>query len=704
MQNTVKKKLYKVKKNWVIGLVIGSSLILGSNINAYAENSISSTVNNDIVNTSTSDNAKITPLLTRESEQNNPIANKIQDDNRSSTAIIGMAPEIAQNQVGQYNTQNVGYINPDTEAQTSDAVPRHYYDSNYLGQTIYDYSDVEKESVQDVFSGNGNDLLKQYGENPKTYSYQEDHPKSKSIIDIPSVNNLNIHYLNNGVSNALQIQISVPNANYNSINNLSYTISYNDYNDLSRDYSYERTIDPDYQAFYDGKKKIINPKTVLTNDDLSALYIAAYKNRPKITYDNDLNGQRITSLLQTSINHSNDNWNLNYDTGWHAWTFQNGKQLSITDILRPETSDYSWLQTVTKYLSQALNANGIYRGIWIIDKQTKLPISDYGGIFTDTEYINNQKKYYSLLSNTSFAFLQDGVYVLIGSVAGGYDPVFVQLPMAFLKPEYQAFFNKNENIKIQPINNKNEDHQLPAEVDIDSYNKEYIRNSSDSSSKLEEVERGAEVISISGDSPATSLLDDVFNLLHHANKFINDFSSSLKDGLTGIKKFFSNLDKDTNSLHLLADIKSFWDDAKEPMKELFGNTNHYLNNTNLFPATDILNIGSDATELLDAKAKAEQSDKYEVSKNTEKNIKHFKDAREKKLNFYEKIISTFEDLADKARTFLEANLPVKILVTTIVGLAVVIGTPQLALLWYESTNNDDILLKKFRLKRKRKKK
>lgn len=430
-----RKKLYKAKKNWVIGLATGLAIMaLGTNI-AYADNNTS----NEPVVTTQQANASTQQTTDQQGQVN------VQPEN-----TIGMSSNVASNPVGSYNKDNVGYANPNSEEQYYDALQENAHHLSH--QRSYNYP----EKLLDKFARK-DDMLKKYGV-PNVYEYSNgsENPyknvKIKQITTIPSVDADKIHYYNNGVSNAIHFYDTQGEPNYKQINKLSQALSYADYELLTDYYSQHKNTDL-YGRFYDGDKVIVTPKDVLSTQDLNALYKAAYKNRPIITFDGPVNGHHITSFLQSSISSFNDGWNLTFDNGWRGYTFMDGKQIAFTKILRKNGKDFSWKNVVLKYFAQSLAykknvaKDSGQKTPYMLVGRNHLPITD---ILTSRK-LNRLENPFNV-SPTEFIFANDGVYVIINGAMAGYDPILVRVPKEFLKTEYSAFYDNNMLPDLGPTN------------------------------------------------------------------------------------------------------------------------------------------------------------------------------------------------------------------------------------------------------------
>ena len=110
------KKLYKAKKNWIIGLAAGSVLLLGSvsEVNADTNSNLNS-----------ADSQSVSVL-----------------SDTNSTDQKWISQKVANNQSGQYNEQNVRYINPKDEVGYNDT-PDSVNDNSNDG-TEYEYYSKKK--------------------------------------------------------------------------------------------------------------------------------------------------------------------------------------------------------------------------------------------------------------------------------------------------------------------------------------------------------------------------------------------------------------------------------------------------------------------------------------------------------------------------------------------------------------------------------
>lgn len=669
------KKLYKVKKNWVVGLIAGSILVFGPAIGVKADENVNS-------------------------ENIQRTVDQSFDNNQQ-----WISQKIA-------NNQNVGYINPTDENKMEQNIIKYNNDTKYQY-----YSEKNKE----IFEGNGTELIDAYG-TPKVYAYNGNdkelliepqpykHVTVESITSIPTVDNNQYRYLNNGVSNALQFQNTMGDLNYENINQLSQYFSLQDYNWIRWIFSHKNVKDKEYYSFYNDEKnsegalepkKILIPGEEVTLQELDDLYDAAYEHRPKLTFDKELNGVHITSLLQTSINSIDVGWHLNFENGWYGWTFQNGKQLSLTDILRPETKEFSWKNQISKYLFQALKFKDSKKysrslfGTLTLDGNS-LPLSD-GMALGDKESLWN--------GATEFVFMQDGVYVLLSKYQQGYAPVLVQLPMAFLKPEYQEFYNNTATlptvIENNEVRNKNKPNATSKdseidEVDLEQSDLEYLKSSTlglgnlynDITKTIDGYNQGirlARFDDVRGKSPKPSAKNS--KVAHGIALATDMVKLNTSVGLTD----FGN-----NMLHITSDVFNIVNDN---IKEIEKSVEKGIESGDLKlgKVADVLSVGTDFTDTYNNFNKMKSS-------NEEKKIKG--SVSKRKTNFESSRSAHISLMSSISKVILDGFKSNPVLSTFIAaGGASVIG-----LLIWKITNlfsfalpqdwSDNNLLKRFRLRKK----
>lgn len=419
----MKKKLYKAKKNWVIGFIAATTLILGGTTIASADSNASS-VNSNLASQSQVSTYPSFKSLVVTSTQDSP--------------TVGMSSQIASNPVGDYNKDNVGYINPNQERNVyNDQVENDSYKIDDPGSLKY------REKLLNGFA-KGNDQIKNYG-TPSVYEYIGDANNPYKYVDPQPITSINkwdtptYHFLNNGISNAIHYENTNGDPNYEAINHLSQALSYADYQHLTDLYSHTHQ-DKNFGVFYDGDKAIIAPNSGLTTQDLDALYWAAYKNRPIVTFDNTVHGHHITSILQSSIQAFDDGWKLSFDAGWRGYTFMDGEQIRFTDIIRSDSKKFSWKNVILRYFAQSLaykSNEGSQRTPYMLTRSNYLPATDIPDNGGPLENPLNP-------SITEFAFTKNGVYTIINGAMAGYDPIIVQTPNAFLKKDFQDFYGTSE--------------------------------------------------------------------------------------------------------------------------------------------------------------------------------------------------------------------------------------------------------------------
>lgn len=425
----MKKKLYKAKKNWVIGLIAGTMLILGGTTIASADSNASS-VNSNLASQSQVSTYPSFKSLVVTSTQDSP--------------TVGMSSQIASNPVGDYNKDNVGYINPNQERNVyNDQVENDSYKIDDPGSLKY------REKLLNGFA-KGNDQINNY-KTPSVYEYMGDANNPYKYVDPQPITSINksdtptYHFLNNGISNAIHYENTNGDPNYEAINHLSQALSYADYQHLTDLYSHTHQ-DKNFGVFYDGDKAIIAPNSGLTTQDLDALYWAAYKNRPIVTFDDTVHGHHITSFLQSSIQAFDDGWKLSFDAGWRGYTFMDGEQIRFTDIIRSDSKQFSWKNVILRYFAQSLaykSNEGSQRTPYMLTRSNYLPATDIPDNGGPLENPLNP-------SITEFVFAKNGVYAIINGAMGGYNPILVHVPMAFLKSDFQYSYATRENPK--PVN------------------------------------------------------------------------------------------------------------------------------------------------------------------------------------------------------------------------------------------------------------
>lgn len=660
-----RKKLYKAKKNWVIGLATGLAIMaLGTNI-AYADNNTS----NEPVVTTQQANAS-TQQATNQQEQVN-----VQPEN-----TIGMSSNVASNPVGSYNKDNVGYANPNSEVKYYDALQEHAHHLSH--QNSYKYP----EKLLNKFARNDN-LLKDYGA-PNVYEYSNgsENPyknvKPKQITEIKSKINtdITVHYLNNGVSNSIQITNTQGDHNYEAINSLSQALSYADYKLLTDNYSQPRN-DQNYGRFFDGNKPIITPSPVLSTQDLDALYKVAYKNRPIITFDGwSKSGHHITSFLQASISSVNDGWNLTFDNGWRGYTFMDGRQIAFVEtnktrgILRNKGKNFSWKNTVLKYFAESLAyKNSVAEEVdqntpYMLVGRNYIPVTD---ILT-SRTLNRLENPFNV-SPTEIIFAKNGVYAIINGAMGGYNPILVQVPMAFLKSEFQAFYGTNEEPKhiTEPHTTKpgtNTDNT----VDLEKDNKQQI----------------ADYIA---ENPGKDLNQFYLGKAETSSGFL-EFMTGIGDTISdiqaaakrGVKFFLSRIGDIVNDF--LSAESSFLTAAKHLLPEVFSKAEPVETGTGLVSGTytvikdihDQLNIDNEKIHFHDKK--------------------QFFNRRHAHIKTTEGTVDLLKEGLDAAG---EAPIPVAKLAKIASLVITAVGIGGLSVFLYKRLGPDNKMLKDFGLKRKK---
>ena len=600
---------------------------------------------------------------------------------------IGMSSNVASNPIGSYNKDNVGYINPNTEIDVYNNQPTHHL--SHQGSYKYPYKLLDKFAQKD-------DLLKKnmYG-TPDVYEYLGDsnnpykNVKPKQITEIKSKINtdITVHYLNNGVSNSIQITNTQGDHNYEAINSLSQALSYADYKLLTDNYSQPRN-DQNYGRFFDGNKPIVTPSPVLSTQDLDALYKVAYKNRPIITFDGwSKSGHHITSFLQASISSVNDGWNLTFDNGWRGYTFMDGRQIAFVEtnktrgILRNKGKNFSWKNTVLKYFAESLAyKNSVAEEVdqntpYMLVGRNYIPVTD---ILT-SRTLNRLENPFNV-SPTEIIFAKKGVYAIINGAMGGYNPILVQVPMAFLKSEFQAFYGTNEEPKKT---DGHHDHLSNIE-DIEKDNRDFIDSETDNPGDY--ATSGSQgIFTASGNHNHEKAHD---NFITHIGSFFADFNdlaeglmSKLSSGLKATIDYLLNIG--TEGLKVADDIASLKDDLHFKVSAI-GHSGAF-------------GLFGDFTDLVLSNRKVKEAE----DNNGGKGNRHekFNNVRNAHLTRYEKFIQFLQDAGDAFRDKV-AGIPAVILFG-ITGLIALLGCAGLATIWSGVTGEDNRLLKRFKLKRKK---
>lgn len=679
-----RKKLYKAKKNWVIGLATGLAIMaLGTNI-AYADNNTS----NEPVVTTQQANAG-TQQTNGQQEQVN-----VQPEN-----TIGMSSNVASNPIGSYNKDNVGYANPNSEEQYYDALQEHAHHLSHQGSYKYPYKLLDKFAQKD-------DLLKKnMYRTPDVYEYLGDsnnpykNVKPKQITEIKSKINtdITVHYLNNGVSNSIQITNTQGDHNYEAINSLSQALSYADYKLLTYNYSQPRN-DQNYGRFFDGNKPIVTPSPMLSTQDLNALYKAAYKNRPIITFDGwSKSGHHITSFLQSSIESFDDGWNLTFDNGWRGYTFMDGSQIAFVEtnkargILRNKGKNFSWKNTVLKYFAESLAyKNSVAEEVdqntpYMLVGRNYIPVTD---ILTSRK--SNRLENPFNISPTEIVFADKGVYAIINGAMGGYDPILVHVPMAFLKQKYQDFYSKSEALKNLTNNKKDTiDTEDISKDNIEFINKEEGNEGNEGIGGIDVKAKRASQISYipfwkenkgpkvhDHDNGATHLAS-FFNGL---KEFKDDIFENINKGVTYIISKLS-----VTALHMADDARNLYNDVKKIMK-----------NESLIKKepSGVLGLSGDIVDTGIALHDMNEAEDNNGGKGN--NHQKFNTVRNAHMTVNEKIINFLSDLADSVKV----NPPLTIVLATLTGLIAVAGAARIATWWSALSGEDSKLLKRFKLKKK----
>lgn len=103
--------------------------------------------------------------------------------------------------------------------------------------------------------------------------------------------------------------------------------------------------------WYDGSHYVTNSK-----DESFVKEASAYINRPKITFNEEKDGSRITTLLQSTIGGRPGGIQLGYK--WLGYTFENGKQLTVYDVIKDNTIFTNYKKDLVDYVHETIvNSN-----------------------------------------------------------------------------------------------------------------------------------------------------------------------------------------------------------------------------------------------------------------------------------------------------------------------------------------------------------
>lgn len=593
----MRKKLFKAKKNWVIGVIAGLMLFAGGATTANADNQNATISDQAVPNTS---------LLRNQGEE---MANKKNDAISDSIEDNGKV-------VPDYSESN------DAEMQSSNIYQ------------IYETSDMDKTTE----------------------------PKLEKVTDD------RIGYVFNGADNAVYFKKTSnisenEKKNQQAVEALSTTIARENKNFLENN--------ENYTMYFDGDKLFHHDYGGLNNGETKHL---KNRNLPVIRFDKTIqNGNNIISLYQSFygfFDHEGDpHGNEAYACGY---TFENGKQLSLTDVLRPESKYFSWKKDVTGYIIKQLQGRRdpyieeIYVG------QRGLPVwtGKYGR------------------GPLSFVFSNDGVVVVINTISDGHNLVQVPLPMSFLKPEYQAFYGSTVAHPKVEI----------GEVDLEQSDLEYLKSNTLGLGNLynditktidgyNQVMRLARFDDVRGESPKPSAKNS--KVAH---------GIALATDMVKLNTSVDLTDFGNNMLHVASDVFSIINDNVKEIEKSVEN-GIKSGDLKLGKVEDALSVGADITDTYNNFNKMQSSNEKEKLKGT---------VSKRKTNFESSRSAHISLMSSISKFALDGFKSNPVLSTFIAaGGAAVIG-----LLIWKLTNlfsfvlpqdwSDNNLLKRFRLRKKSK--
>lgn len=298
-------------------------------------------------------------------------------------------------------------ISPTQQAKDVSQVPT--YSHKYNAQDYLPFSNVPmptpsiaKDAI--YFSRNSADF--------KAHSVN----KNQTIDAITRLNPWFTKYQFNGISYSLKSNWLGLGKNAKPITLLSNTLTYKDYQTIS---NLKRYADVDFYDMASQKNLLVLKQDgKLTQKQRQKLKRYAYAYRPKITFNQKINHQHYTTLMQPQYRAVSGAGNQVYlDGNWSGYTFVDGKQIQLEDVLK---QPYSF--ELDNYIRQMISQNAI----------------DVDGAFASGQ----PKSYYSDYAKgiSAFFITDNGVYVIYTPMVDGYVPYAVKIPSVFLKPAFQKLF------------------------------------------------------------------------------------------------------------------------------------------------------------------------------------------------------------------------------------------------------------------------
>lgn len=318
----MRKKLFKAKKNWVIGIIAGALLMFGgASVTGYAD-----TGSNNQVNTE---------------------------------------------QVSNHN--NVSQVKPTQQKLVLQSVPT--YSHSHETDEIHVVTKQDGEQADKYVKSNA------YVSPNGGFGLQKESIRKSDVNnfkDVKSTGNSHISYISNGYT--YSIHNNENNQNAQAINNLSQAISYGDSKQIKK---YLKISKEDKRMhFKDNGKTVFSFKYKLSQKDRDKMQKLAWEYRPKITFDRVYKGHRITSLLQTT--YTNVIRIVMLSEGWNGFTFKDGKQIKFTDVINDpiKVADYLLGKFANDKYETGIKVNEA--GMPILsnyDKLEKYVIGDTGVVF-----------------------------------------------------------------------------------------------------------------------------------------------------------------------------------------------------------------------------------------------------------------------------------------------------------------------------------
>lgn len=370
-----RKKLYKAKKNWVIGLATGLAIMaLGTNI-AHAD-----------------DNTSNEPIVTTQQANAGTQLEYKKDYNRYKD--IDAYSNTVANQVAEQYAESFG------KAQLTTYSDNESYPAN--GQTKVTYFENIPSQKTDMKLSMDNDSLQYhltYSGTNKNYqaasatsaalSAQSDNAIKEGVFTYHHYSKSSLNWT--GHLTKKQYKKELRRVNTHDLTHYGNTI---------------HSIYAKNENAFNETKKIVKSSGV------------AEINAPKVTY----NEHNVLSFIQSPlVGHGYNDYSFDYTNALHGYTYENGKQLQLSDLI---TSN----KLVNKYLRGIAHK---YHMQYAVDKKTGLVMS-----------ANDFQKGYS-----SFYLTKNGIFVLMplqSGMSNWQNAVAVHLPSEFINDKYLHLF-PNEN-------------------------------------------------------------------------------------------------------------------------------------------------------------------------------------------------------------------------------------------------------------------